>query len=549
WFQLSLKEGLTVFREQEFCGDMGTRALERLHAVSGLRRGQFPEDAGAMAHPIRPASYETIDNFYTSTVYQKGSEVVRMIQTLIGRKNFRKGLNMYLKRHDGQAATCEDFVAAMEEAGGVDLGHFMVWYRQAGTPVLDVTSSYDKKKKEYTLRVKQSCPPTPGQKKKDPLNMPFCVGLLDQKGRDMKGTFVLDVAAPEEVFVFLNVEEEPIPSLLREFSAPVRVNYPYTEGQLRLIMASDIDGFNRWEAAQKLFTQYVLAGGAVPEEFIKSLRKVLKDKKLDAATKAMTLSLPSEAELGLTLLASGKKIDPVKLYHQRQAVIRAMAEGLSDDLWAMYETIENSLDEKASDGVARGQRSLKNLCLAYLAKIESESTAPLAAAAVAQSRNMTDKIAGLDILADGDSALKPKMFAHFAKQFGDQPSIMDHWLAAQSSARRPDVLASVKKLMKHKAFTLKNPNRVSSLLGVFAGNPLGFHAADGSGYAFVAEMAATVDKLNPQAAARLAKPFLRWRDFDAKRQKMMKAALAKLAKGKLSPNVREIVTKALGAKV
>ncbi len=545
WFQLSLKEGLTVFREQEFCGDMNGRALERLHAVRDLRARQFPEDAGAMAHPIRPAAYQAIDNFYTSTVYQKGSEVVRMIQTLIGRKNFRKGLNLYLKRHDGQAATCEDFVDAMAQAGGVDLDHFMVWYAQAGTPTLDVTSSYDKKKKEYTLTVTQSCPPTPNQKHKDPMNMPLSIGLLDSKGRDMKGTFVLDVASPKEVFVFLNVEEEPTPSLLRDFSAPVRVNYPYTDEQLFLIMAHDVDGFNRWEAAQKLFTNYVLAGGALPDAFIKALGKVLKDKKLDAATKAMTLSLPTETELGLTLLAQGKKIDPVKLYHQRQRAVHAMAEGLSDDLWAMYETIENALSETASDGLARGQRSLKNLCLAYLAKVEGESVTPLAAAAVAYSRNMTDKIAGLDVLVDGEDPLKAKMLKLFAATFGDQPSIMDHWLACQASARRDDVLVSVKKLMKHKAFTLKNPNRVSSLLGVFAGNPLGFHAADGSGYAFIAEMAATVDKLNPQAAARLAKPFLRWRDFDAKRQKLMKAALTKLAAGTLSPNVREIVDKAL----
>jgi len=545
WFQLSLKEGLTVFREQEFCGAMNSPALERLRAVRDLRSRQFPEDAGAMAHPIRPASYQTIENFYTSTVYQKGAEVVRMIQTMIGRKNFRKGLRLYLARHDGQAATCEDFVTAMEEAGDVDLGHFMVWYRQAGTPVLDVSSSYDKKKKEYTLRVKQRCPPTPGQKKKDPMNMPLCVGLLDSKGRDMKGTFVLDVAAPEEVFVFLNVEEEPTPSLLRSFSAPVRLHYPYTDAQLTLIMAADTDGFNRWEAGQKLFTRYILANKPLPRAFTDALRKVLRDKKLDAATKALTIAPPTETELGLSLLAGGKKIDPVKLYHDRQKAVLRVAETLREDLWNTFKTLDGSLDPRASDGMARGKRSLKNLCLSLLAKAEAETATPLAADAVMRSHNLTDKIAGLDILVDGDSPLKAKMLALFATRFESHPAIMDQWLMTQGAARRADVLADVKKLLKHKAFTIRNPNRVSSLLGTFAGNPLGFHAQDGSGYAFLADMTAKVDALNPMTAARLAKNFLRWRDFDPKRQRLMKAALAKLARGTLSPNVREIVSKAL----
>ena len=549
WFQLSLKEGLTVYREQEFCGDLNGRALERLNSVVKLRARQFPEDAGAMAHPIRPDSYMAIENFYTSTVYEKGSEVVRMIETMVGRKGFRKGLSLYLKRHDGQAATCEDFVKAMEDANNIDLDHFMLWYSQAGTPVLDVTSSYDAKKKEYTLRVKQSCPPTPGQKKKLPMNMPFCVGLLDEKGRDMKGTFTLDVAAPEEVFVFLNVESKPIPSLLRGYSAPVRVNYPYTDEELRLIMAKDTDGFNRWDAGQKLFTKYVLDGGKVPSAFVESLRHVLKDRKLDAATKARTLTIPSVSELGLLQVAEGKKIDPVKLHQQRQKVIEAIAAPLADDLWATYEGIERELDEKAIDGVSRGKRSLKNLCLSYLSKVDAETVEPVAIAAASASANMTDKITALTILIDMDAKAKGKMLDLFAKKYAAYPATMDHWLGVQAMAARADVLASVKKLTKHAAFSMKNPNRFRALVAVFTENPMGFHAADGSGYAFVADMVAKVDKLNPNVAVRVAKTFLRYRDFEPKRAKLMLAAVKKLAAlPKISPNLREVVEKILAAK-
>ena len=552
WFQLSLKEGLTVFREQEFCGDMNARALERLMTVWSLRRSQFAEDAGAMAHPIRPASYQTIDNFYTSTVYQKGSEVVRMIQTLVGRKGFRKGMDLYVKRHDGQAATCENFVAAMADANKIDLGQFMLWYSQAGTPVLDITGRYDAKKKTFTLRVKQSVPPTPGQAKKQPMHIPLAVGLLDEKGRDIANTFVLDLYKAEEEFVFKNVAGKPTPSLLRNFSAPVRVNYPYTDDDLLFLMAHDSDAFNRWESAQKLFMKYILGsltarrGAGVPDAFIAALGAVLRDRKMDAATKAMTLTLPSEAELGLALRAQGKLIDPVTLYHARQSVIRAVAGGLEDQLWTTYEKLASTLAEKASDGAARGQRSLKNLCLAYLGKVAEADIVPLAAERVAQARNMTDTMTGLDILVDTDTPTKAAMLALFDKRYRSQPNVMDHWLGAQAAARRSGVLKDVQKLIKHPAFALNNPNRVAALLGAFTANPLGFHAEDGSGYRFIARIIPKLDRLNPQAAARLAKPFLRWRDFDAGRQKRMKAELKKLATRKaLSVNVREVVEKSL----
>jgi len=548
WFQLSLKEGLTVFREQEFCGAMNGAALERIRTVSKLRSFQFPEDAGAMAHPIRPDSYEEIDNFYTSTVYDKGAEVTRMIQTLVGTKGFRKGMKLYLKRHDGQAATCDDFVAAQAEANEIDLDHFMLWYSQAGTPVLDVTSSYNARKKEYTLIVKQKTAPTAGQKSKKPLYMPLSVGLLDAKGKDMKGTFVIDLSLAEDQLTFLNVEAKPVPSLLRDFSAPVRVNYDYTDDELLLLMAHDTDPFNRWDAGQKLFSKFVLSGEKIPVALIDGLRVILHSPKLEAGTKAQMLALPGEADLGLQLLASGQLIDPIKLYQARQRVIVAIAEGLQDELWETYKTIEKRLSEKASDGQARGQRSLKNLCLFYLNKIVPEDVTPLAVAMVSSSKNMTDKNTGLDLLIANEAPMKAKMLASFAKTYSKTPAIMDDWLAAQAAARQPDVLKTVKKLMKHSAFTLKNPNRVSALLGMFAGNPFGFHAADGSGYLFIAEQIIKLNKINPHSAARITKPFLRWRDFEPKRQKKMKAALKLIQNdAKLSPHIREIVSKALKA--
>ncbi len=546
WFQLSLKEGLTVFREQEFCADMNNPDIERLITARDLRSRQFQEDAGAMAHPIRPAGYKAIDNFYTRTVYGKGAEVVRMIQTLAGKQGFRKGMNLYVKRHDGQAATCDDFIAAMADANKRDFSQFMLWYSQAGTPVLDVTSSYDAKKRTYRLRVKQTTPPTPGQPKKKPMHMPLAFGLLDPKGRDMIGTQVLELKKPVEAFVFKNIGSKPVPSLLRGFSAPVRLNYAYTESDLLFLMAHDSDGFSRWDSAQKLFIKYLVSGKPAPKAFIESLRAVLLNDKIDAATKAMTLMLPGEVEHSLALTASGRLIDPVKLYESRQCFIRPIAESLADDMWRTFESLSKTLSESASDGVARGKRSLKHLCLNYLAKAAPHDALPLCAALVAQSRNMTDKIAGLSILADTTSPLRDNMFKLFESKYKGQPLIMDRWLIAQAGGRRHGVLKDVKRLMKYPDFDIKNPNRVRSLIGVFAANPLGFHAADGSGYRFIGDMIVKLDKLNPHVSSALAKNFLRWKDYDKKRQSMMTAELKKAAKHKdLSTACSEVIEKSL----
>ena len=548
WFQLSLKEGLTVFREQEYCGDVYSIPVERLDNVRGLRRSQFSEDAGAMAHAVRPDRYQAIDNFYTSTVYSKGSEVVRMIQTLVGRQGFDKGMALYVKRHDGQAVTCEDFVAAMSDANKIDLTQFLVWYRQAGTPVLEATSHYDEAKKTLTLTVKQSCPPTPGQPKKLPLHIPLAIGMLDSKGKDLIGTRILSLKKPQETFVFENIKEKPVLSLLRNFSAPVRLNYAYTDAELLFLLAHDSDAFCRWEAGFKLATQYLLTPPNTQTEkaFINALGNVLRDKKIDPAFKAMVLSLPSEGELGLALQAGRKLIDPDTLYGARKSLVKRIAVALQNDFAALHTQMAKSTKDTAADGASMGRRGLKNLCLSYLAYTGDTKILQQVYRQATTSKNMTDQIAALNILAEQPSPLRDKAFLAFEKKWKKSPSIMDKWLAVQAAAKRKDVLKNVQKLMKHPAFTIKNPNRVSALIGVFAGNGMGFHAKDGSGYRFVADRILEIDPINSHSSAGLAKAFARWRDYDVSRQKLMVAELKRIAKQqKLSPAAAEIVEKSL----
>jgi len=550
WFQLSLKEGLTVFREQEFCGDVNSIPVERLDNVRDLRRRQFAEDAGAMAHPVRPDHYQAIDNFYTATVYDKGAEVVRMIQTLVGRKGFDKGMALYTKRHDGQAVTCDDFVQAMSDANNIDLTQFMLWYRQAGTPVLDVKSKYDAEAKTLTLTVRQSCKPTPGQPKKKPLHIPFAIGLLDSKGKDLIGTRVLSLKKPREVFTFENIKEKPVLSLLRDFSAPVRLNYAYKDEELLFLLAHDSDPFSKWEAGFKLATQYLLTPPSAENEkaFIAALGDVLRDKKLDPAFKAMVLSLPGEGELGLALQAQGKLIDIDALYAARKALVKRIGQSLRDDFAAEHARLAKSVKDTAADGVSMGLRGLKNLCLSYLAANGDAQILQQAFKQATTSKNMTDQISALAVLAESASPLRDKAFAAFEKKWKKVPTIMDKWLAVQAGAKRGDVLKTVRKLMQNPAFTLKNPNRISALIGVFGGNGLGFHAKDGSGYRFIADMVLKIDPLNPHSGSALAKNFTRWRDYDSARQKMMLAELKRLsANKKLSPNTAEVISKSLKA--
>lgn len=575
WFQLSLKEGLTVFREQEFCGDVNSIAVERLDNVRDLRRRQFAEDAGAMAHPVRPDRYEAIDNFYTATVYDKGAEVVRMIQTLVGRAGFDKGMALYVKRHDGQAVTCDDFVKAMcdaqsrsqqpdalaqtgvgprgstpKNASKINFKQFMLWYRQAGTPVVDVTSRYNAARQKLTLTVTQSCPPTPGQPKKLPLPIPLAIGMLDAKGKDIFPTRILALKKPRQTFVFDKIAAKPVLSLLRDFSAPVRLNYAYTDAEYLFLLAYDSDPFCRFEAGFKLATHYLLNPPSAEQidAFITALGAVLRDKKSDAAFKMMVLSLPSEGELGLALRAQGTLIDPDILYAARKKLVRQIGAALHDDFARIHTELANSLKPDATDGVSMGKRGLKNLCLSYLASSGDAKILQQVFRQATTSKNMTDQIAALGILADSASPLRTKAFAAFEKKWKSSPTIMDKWLAVQAGAKRMDILRTVQVLMKHAAFTLDNPNRVSALIGVFGGNGMGFHAKDGSGYRFIADCILKIDPINPHSAAALAKNFARWRDYDGSRQKLMQTELKRLAKQKkLSPNTAEVVGKSLKA--
>ncbi|MBK8064186.1 MAG: aminopeptidase N [Betaproteobacteria bacterium] len=542
WFQLSLKEGLTVFRDQEYGSDRYSRPVQRIQEVRMLRAAQFPEDAGPMAHPVRPASYMEIRNFYTVTVYEKGAEVVRMQHTLLGAQNFRKGMDLYFARHDGQAVTTDDFVAAMADASGVDLTQFKRWYEQAGTPVLDVTGEYDAAARRYTLVVRQSCPPTPGQPEKLPFHIPFAVGLVGPNGKDMAGR-LLSVTQAEERFVFEDVAHPPVPSLARNFSAPVIVNYPYTEAELAHLMAHDADPFNRWEAGQRLAARLLLSGnGAAPQSFIDAFARVLADAPNDPAFGAEALSLPSEA----TLAEQMAVVDPDVLHAARIGLARQLGTVLADALLATYRAMQSG-GPYSPDAESSGRRALKNLCLGYLMAAETGEAHALCAAQFQDADNMTDAMAALTMLVNSEAPQRAAALDSFHAKWKHEPLVVDKWLQVQATSRLPGTLAEVRKLTAHPAFDLHNPNKIYALIRAFtAGNHVRFHAADGGGYEFAADQVIAIDRFNPQVAARVARCFDRWRKFDAARQAKAQAALERIrdAEG-LSRDVAEIVTKAL----
>ena len=567
WFQLSLKEGLTVFRDQEFSADMiGTdsgRAVKRIDDVRVLRQAQFPEDAGPMAHPVRPDSFVEISNFYTVTIYEKGAEVVRMYQTLLGRDGFRKGMDLYFERHDGRAVECDDFRAAMMDANGRDLTQFERWYSQAGTPRVKVTTSYDADKKTYDITLAQSCPPTPGQAKKQPFHIPVAIGLLDGKGKDMplslKGhggqptTLVLELTASQQTFHFTDVAELPVPSLLRNFSAPVVLEYDYSDADLAFLMAHDSDAFNRWEAGQRLATRRLLAlteaaqkdGSALSVDVAlsDSLRASLNDLTLDPAFRDTVLTLPAE-----TVIAEQMEvIDPQAIHTARRFLRLSLAQDLRKDFSRVYAA--NQTDGPYSpDAASSGKRALKNLALSYLAELDDADAHALAQAQYDAANNMTDRMAALAALANSQAPGRAAALAKFYSDFEQEPLVIDKWFSLQAMARTTDV-AAVRTLMKHPAFSIKNPNRARSLIFSFCnGNPSRFHAADGSGYAFWAEQVIALDAINPQVAARLARSLDRWRKYAPALQEKMRAALQQVADtAKLSKDTREVVTKSLAA--
>jgi aminopeptidase N len=526
WFQLSLKEGLTVFRDQEYSADLYSRAVERIQNVRMLRAGQFPEDAGPMAHPVRPQSYMEIRNFYTMTVYEKGAEVVRMQHTLLGEEKFQAGMRLYFQRHDGKAVTCDDFVQAMEDASGtdassrVDLSQFRRWYDVAGTPVLDCTGAHENG--TFTLTVKQSMNP--------PFHIPLAVKIAGCEE-------VLSIRKAEETFRF-PAKEKPVPSLLRGFSAPVILNYPYAEDELLHLMAHDDDPFNRWEAAQRLATAIVLRNRGMPSEaFLKAAKNVLIDP--DPAFAAEALTLPAEAFLAEQMPV----VDPDALHQARNALRKAIARALTGEFAARYRALEPK-GPYVPDAESVGRRALRNLCLSYLSEVGMRA---LCYEQFKGANNMTDAMAALATLANLDCEERPLALDAFYAKWKDEPLVVDKWLAVQAGSRLPGTLARVKELLAHPAFDLKVPNKVYALIRGFSANHVRFHAADGAGYAFLADRVIELNALNPQVAARMARGFDRWRKFDAGRQAKARAALERIrdAQG-LSRDVAEIVGKALG---
>jgi len=542
WFQLSLKEGLTVFRDQEYGSDKYSRPVQRIQEVRQLRSAQFPEDAGPMAHPVRPQSYMEIRNFYTMTVYEKGAEVVRMQHTLLAPELFRKGMDLYFERHDGQAVTTDDFVAAMQDASGIDLTQFKRWYDQAGTPVLEVTGHYDAAEKRYSLNVTQSCPPTPGQPNKLPFHIPFAVGLVGPDGKDLVSQ-LLAIKEAQERFVFENVAEAPVPSILRGFSAPVIVKYAYTEAELTHLMAHDSDSFNRWEAGQRLATGILLSDDPeAPRSFIDAVARVLADAPQDPAFAAEALNLPSEN----TLAEQVEVVDPDALHAARNGLRRQLAGALRSELLSTYHSMAVS-GPYSPDAASAGKRTLRNLCLGLLMELRDTEVLALCVKQFEAADNMTDAMAALTFLANTDCPERVLALESVYEKWKHEPLVVDKWLAVQATSRLPGTLAEVKRLTSHPAFDPRNPNKIHALIRAFvAANHVRFHAADGGGYEFAAEQVIAIDKLNPQVASRVARAFDRWRKFDAGRKAHAKAALERIRDTPgLSRDVGEIVGKAL----
>ena len=559
WFQLSLKEGFTVFRDSEFSADMNSRTVKRVEDVDVLRGHQFVEDAGPMAHPIRPDSFIEINNFYTLTIYEKGAEVVRMIHNIVGKDGFRKGSDLYFERHDGQAVTCDDFVRAMEDANGVDLSQFRNWYSQAGTPVLDVTDAYDEEKQEYSLTIKQSCPATPGQEEKKPFHIPVAMGLLDGEGEPMPlddsgvTSRVLDVKQPEQTFVFAGMDERPLPSLLRGFSAPVHLNYDYSRDDLVFLMSHDEDGFNRWDSCQRLAIDIIIELVSkiqkgeelvMDASLVSAFQKVLADKSLDKAMVAEMLGLPSEGYLAEQM----DVIDVDAIHQARQFVKSSLAASLKEQLLAVYNelNIEKPYTPEADD---IAERSLKNTCLGYLVELDETTGVQLAEAQFNAAGNMTDSMAALNALVYAEhnsaKALADKALAEFADKWSEDTNVIDMWFSTQAACHN-NGLDTIKALMQHKAFDNKNPNKMRSVVSAFCGrNLVNFHDKSGSGYEFLADEVIRVDALNPQLAARLINPLTRWKRYDAERRELMQKVLKRIQQHELSSDIFEVVSKSL----
>ncbi len=562
WFQLSLKEGLTVFRDQEFSADLHSRSVQRIQDVRMLRTHQFAEDAGPMAHPIRPASFIEINNFYTLTIYEKGAEVVRLYHSLLGTKGFRKGLDLYFKRHDGQAVTTEDFLSAMADANQVDLSQLQYWYDQAGTPRVDVSMQYDADTKNCTLTLKQSCPDTAESTHKKPFLIPISIGLLDAEGKEFalqlagetqaSGTSrMLQLSETKQIFTFVNIETQPLPSLLRGFSAPVRIVYPYNIDNLIFLMQYDSDDFNRWEASQRLAQKIMLKmlkeqekGEAIGVDpaVINAYQALLENEDLDYSLRAEALSLPSESDIAEAV----DNADPEAIHQVREFLRGTIAKTLRLSFETLYTQLEDKGEYKI-DAYSIGKRRLKNICLDYLGTIGDEGIYASCYQQFKNATNMTDKLAAFSVLVNTDCPQRQQAIKEFEERWKDNTQVMDKWFVMQASCSLPNTLERVKTLMKHDLFDIKNPNKVRSVIGAFAGmNPVNFHRADGSGYAFIRDCVLELDPLNPQIAARLVRNLINGKKYNTERATLMRQALEKIQQQKgLSADVFEIVSKSL----
>lgn len=577
WFQLTLKEGLTVYRDSEFTSDLNSRPVKRIEDVMMMRTAQFAEDAGPMAHPIRPDSYIKMDNFYTVTVYEKGCEVIRMYETILGRDGFRKGMDLYFSRHDGQAVTCDDFLAAMADANGEDLSGLGRWYGQAGTPAITVATSYDPAAKTCTVTVKQATPPTKDQPDKVPVLIPITVGLLGPDGAELDFTVtsgraktrgksaVLLAENATDTFVLSGVSAKPTPSLLRDFSAPVNMTVEgQTEADLVFLLAHDTDPVNRWDAGQRLarnlllklydaardsgagggeLDDRLLAAGGVSDALVAAYRNILTDGAIDGSTAAMTLTLPSQSELVQTI----PEADPTLVHAVRSYVVRTIAARLVPELMAALKANDAPADAPYSpDAASAARRAYKNKALALLCATGEERFLADALRRFREASNMTDMTAAVAAVVDVDCDERATMLAEFYEKWRDEPLVVLKWLTMQAMSNRAGNLAEVRALVEHPAFVISNPNSCYSLLLAFARSAVNFHAEDGSGYEFLADMVLKVDKINRQVASRMVGAFTSYKQVDAKRQAMIQENLKKILAHKgLSDNVYEIVSKSI----
>jgi aminopeptidase N len=566
WFQLTLKEGLTVFRDQQFSADMTSAAVKRISDVRVLRVGQFPEDAGPMAHPIRPDSYISMDNFYTSTVYRKGAEVIRAMHTLLGEERYRKGMDLYFERHDGQAVTCDDYRQALQDGGGVDLSRFERWYEQAGTPVVEAVGEWDAKAHTYALTLRQSYPEgskTAAGAPCRPVPIPVVTALLGPRGQELPLRLqgepaggsterVLLLQEAEQRFVFVGVTERPVPSLLRGFTAPVKLKVERAREELAFLLAHDTDPFNRWDAGQELATKLLLslaadaqAGRAlrVDPTFIAAFKNVLTDARLDGSLKALALTLPAELQLAQEVAV----VDPDALHAAREHVRRELAKGLAAELRATYEAC-NTGEEYKNDKASIDRRRLKNAALTYLSLLDEPEARARPLRQLRAADNMTDASAALSVLANLEGPERVEALREFYAKWKDDPLVLDKWFTVQAMSTLPATVQRVRELTTHADFTLKNPNRVRALVGAFALSNLSrFHDADGGGYAFLGDLVLELDALNPQVAARMVGAFNQWKRFEPRRKELMRVQLERVAAKKgLSNDTYEIVARALG---